>query len=313
MAPSDVVGIATDFTASTPLPTLRDGTPLCSLLPDRPHAYPKLWKHHAAQPEADRVNAVAEERGEPWLARYGGRISSEWEFAKALQVLDEDPEIYDRAERWIEAADWIVWQLCGQEVRNVCSTGYKAIYQDGQLPVRGLPARARRALRRLPVQARRAARRARRPRRLADRRGRRVDRAARGDRGGGRQRRRARHGARRAGDRRRPDAHGHGHLDVPHHERRRAGRGAGHVRRRRRRRGAGPVGLRGGPERGRRHLRLVRRPGGAARVPRGGATAAGSTCTRTCPSWPARCASASTGSSCSTGTTAIARSWSTTS
>jgi L-ribulokinase len=134
VAATDVVGIATDFTASTPLPTLRDGTPLCSQLPDRPHAYPKLWKHHAAQPEADRVNAVAEERGEPWLARYGGRISSEWEFAKALQVLDEDPEIYDRTERWIEAADWIVWRLCGREVRNVCSTGYKAIYQDGSFP-----------------------------------------------------------------------------------------------------------------------------------------------------------------------------------
>ena len=133
---SDVVGIATDFTASTPLPTLRDGTPLCSLpeLAGRPHAYPKLWKHHAAQAHADRVNALAEERGEPWLARYGGRISSEWEFAKALQVLDEDPEIYDRAERWIEAADWIVWKLCGREVRNVCSTGYKAIYQDGSFP-----------------------------------------------------------------------------------------------------------------------------------------------------------------------------------
>ena len=132
--PSQVVGIATDFTASTPLPTLRDGTPLCSLLPDRPHAYPKLWKHHAAQRQADRVNAVAAERGEPWLARYGGRISSEWEFAKALQVLDEDPEIYERAERWIEAADWIVWQLCGREVRNVCATGYKAIHQDGRFP-----------------------------------------------------------------------------------------------------------------------------------------------------------------------------------
>ena len=33
----------------------------------------------------------------------------------------------------------------------------------------------------------------------------------------------------------------------------------------------GPVGLRGGPERRRRHLRLVRRPGGAAGLPRGGA------------------------------------------
>ncbi len=136
VAPAEVVGIATDFTASTPIPALRDGTPLCSLpgLSGRPHAYPKLWKHHAAQPQADRITALAAERGEPWLARYGGRISSEWEFAKALQLLDEDPEMYDRAERWVEGADWIVWQLCGREVRNVCATGYKAIHQDGRFP-----------------------------------------------------------------------------------------------------------------------------------------------------------------------------------
>ena len=136
ISPDDVVGIATDFTASTPVPTLRDGTPLCRLpeLADRPHAYAKLWKHHAAQAQADRINAVAAERGERWLARYGGRISSEWEFAKALQMLDEDPEIYDRTERWIECADWIVWQLCGREVRTVCVAGYKGIYQDGHWP-----------------------------------------------------------------------------------------------------------------------------------------------------------------------------------
>jgi L-ribulokinase len=78
----EVVGIGTDFTASSPLPVLADGTPLCKVpgFEDRPHAYVKLWKHHA-QHQADRVNAVAEQRGEPWLARYGGRISSEWEFA----------------------------------------------------------------------------------------------------------------------------------------------------------------------------------------------------------------------------------------
>jgi L-ribulokinase len=138
VSPADVVGIATDFTASTPMPVLRDGTPLCRLpeLAARPHAYPKLWKHHAAQPEADRVTAVAAERGEPWLARYGGRISSEWEFAKALQVLDEDPEIYDRMERWIEGTDWIVWQLCGRETRTACVAGYKGIHQDGRYPSR---------------------------------------------------------------------------------------------------------------------------------------------------------------------------------
>jgi L-ribulokinase len=134
--PADVIGIATDFTASTCMPVLRDGTPLCQVpeLASRPHAYPKLWKHHAGQPEADRINALAHERGERWINRYGGKISSEWQFAKALQVLDEDPEIYAKSERWIEAADWIVWQLAGLETRNACTAGYKGIYQDGRYP-----------------------------------------------------------------------------------------------------------------------------------------------------------------------------------
>jgi L-ribulokinase len=136
--PTDVVGIATDFTACTMLPVLADGTPLCEVpeLADRPHAYVKLWKHHAAQSHADRINALAEERRESWLARYGGRISSEWEFAKGLQLLEEDPELYDRMDHWVEAADWIVWQLCGSYVRDACTTGYKAIYQDGRYPSR---------------------------------------------------------------------------------------------------------------------------------------------------------------------------------
>ncbi len=134
--PAQVIGIGTDFTASTPLPATRDGTPLCQLegLACRPHAYPKLWKHHAAQGQADRINAVARERCEPWLPRYGGKISAEWQYAKALQVLDEDPDMYQRAERWIEAADWIIWQLTGAESRNACTAGYKGIYQGGQYP-----------------------------------------------------------------------------------------------------------------------------------------------------------------------------------
>ncbi|MDG4786901.1 ribulokinase [Micromonospora sp. WMMD1102] len=131
-----VIGIGTDFTACTVLPTLADGTPLNEVpgLADRPHAYPKLWKHHAAQRHADRINELAAQRGEAWLPRYGGRISAEWQFAKALQVLTEDPEVYARTERWIEAADWIIWQLCGAETRNVCTAGYKGIHQDGQYP-----------------------------------------------------------------------------------------------------------------------------------------------------------------------------------
>jgi L-ribulokinase len=135
---ADVVGIGTDFTACTVLPTLRDGTPLCRLeeFTDRPHAYVKLWKHHAAQPQADRITDLAHERGEPWIARYGGLISSEWTFAKGLQILEEDPEVYARAERFIEAADWIIWQLCGTETRNACTAGYKELLQDGRYPSR---------------------------------------------------------------------------------------------------------------------------------------------------------------------------------
>jgi L-ribulokinase len=134
--PAAVVGIGTDFTACTVLPVLADGTPLCELpeLADRPHAYVKLWKHHAAQGQADRINALAAQRGEPWLPRYGGKLSSEWELAKGLQLLEEDPEVYDRTDHWVEAADWIVWQLCGTYVRNACTAGYKAVLQDGEYP-----------------------------------------------------------------------------------------------------------------------------------------------------------------------------------
>ena len=134
--PGAVVGIATDFTACTMVPVKADGTPLNELpeFANRPHAYVKLWRHHAAQPQADRINTLAAERGETWLPRYGGLISSEWEFAKGLQLLEEDPEAYAAMDYWVEAADWIVWQLCGNYVRNACTAGYKGIYQDGRYP-----------------------------------------------------------------------------------------------------------------------------------------------------------------------------------
>jgi L-ribulokinase len=133
--PADVIGLGIDFTACTMLPTTADGTPL-ALLPElraNPHAWVKLWKHHAAQPEADRINAMATAMGEPWLARYGGKISSEWFFSKALQILDEAPEIYAAADRLIEAADWVIWRLTGVETRNPTTAGYKAIWskRDG--------------------------------------------------------------------------------------------------------------------------------------------------------------------------------------
>lgn len=133
--PELVIGIGIDFTACTMLPVTSDGIPLCRLPEFRgnPHSWVKLWKHHAAQPEADLINHTAEVRGEPWLDRYGRRTSSEWFFAKSLQILDEAPEVYRAADRLIEAADWIIWQLTGIESRNSCTAGYKALWskRDG--------------------------------------------------------------------------------------------------------------------------------------------------------------------------------------
>ena len=128
--PADVVGVGIDFTSCTMLPTTADGTPLCRIpeLRREPHAWVKLWKHHAAQPEADRINATAAAVGASWLPRYGGRISSEWFFSKSLQILDEAPAVYRATERLIEGADWITWQLTGVETRNSCTAGYKAIW-----------------------------------------------------------------------------------------------------------------------------------------------------------------------------------------
>ena len=136
--PEEVVGVAIDFTACTMLPTLKDGTPLCGVDQWRsnPHSWVKLWKHHAAQPEADLINETARKMGQGWLQRYGGKISSEWFFSKALQILNEAPEVYAAADRLIEACDWVIWQLTGVETRNACTAGYKAMVQDEGYPDR---------------------------------------------------------------------------------------------------------------------------------------------------------------------------------
>jgi L-ribulokinase len=138
VSPDEVVGLAIDFTACTMLPVKADGTPLRALpeWQDNPHAWIKLWKHHASQPQADQINDTARRMGESWLNRYGGKISSEWFFSKALQILQEAPEVYRAADRLIEAADWVIWQLTGVETRNACTAGYKAMVQDGQYPSR---------------------------------------------------------------------------------------------------------------------------------------------------------------------------------
>lgn len=125
-----VIGLGIDFTSCTILPLDEKVEPLClnKSLSSRPHSWVKLWKHHAAKKEADEVTQLAEDRGEDFLARYGGKISSEWMVPKVLQVLKEDPDIYHRADLFMEAGDWLVYKMTGKLVRSSNTTGYKSFW-----------------------------------------------------------------------------------------------------------------------------------------------------------------------------------------
>ena len=130
VASEDIIGIGTDFTACTMLPIDATGAPLCTLPEwrDNPYTWVKIWKHHAAQPEANELNKFARQRGETWLDLYGGKISSEWLIPKIWETLNKAPAVYAAADHYIEAADWIVLQLTGEEKRNACTAGYKALW-----------------------------------------------------------------------------------------------------------------------------------------------------------------------------------------
>ena len=133
IVPAQVIGIGIDSTTCTLLPTDERGEPLCTdpRHAGDPHAYAKLWKHHAAQKYATKLNEIAARRGESWLANYGGAIQSEWAVPKLMEILDEAPGIAEEAAHFCDAADWLVWRLTGRLTQNTCIHGYKCIAPDG--------------------------------------------------------------------------------------------------------------------------------------------------------------------------------------
>jgi L-ribulokinase len=134
VSPGEVAGAGVSFTSCTMLPTLKDGSPLCTYprFASNPHAWVKLWKHHAAQPEAEKIMEVSRKFGGKFLRIYNGNYSAEWFFSKVLETAVHAPEVYEAAERFIEAADWIVWQMTGNERRNECCAGYKGLWVKGE-------------------------------------------------------------------------------------------------------------------------------------------------------------------------------------
>lgn len=127
-----VVGICIDATASTVIPYLDSGAPLTSLdeFKANPEAYIKLWKHHGAEPYAEKMTAAAVERGEEWLSEYGGTVSGEWLYPKIVETARKSPDVYARAAVFGEAAEWLTELLTGERIKSSALAGYKALWSE---------------------------------------------------------------------------------------------------------------------------------------------------------------------------------------
>ena len=141
--PCDILGMAFDATASTPVLTDRNGTPLSLLeeFKDDPDAMFVLWKDHTAIEEADAINEVAHRWHTDYTKYCGGTYSCEWVWSKMLHCLRVAPHLRGKAWSWAEHGDWIAGMLTGNikpetMARSRCLAGHKAMWHEswGGLP-----------------------------------------------------------------------------------------------------------------------------------------------------------------------------------
>jgi len=104
--------------------------------------WPKLWKHHGAKTQTPRMNQIAASapRLAPALRRHdrlNGFSPRSWKDRDA-------PHVYDAAQVWLEAGDWLVWQLtsgpyprCGSRSdRSTCRRIQSAVESQAGYPSR---------------------------------------------------------------------------------------------------------------------------------------------------------------------------------
>ncbi len=132
-AATAVCAIVVDTTGSTPVAADSRGIPL-ALLPqfsEDPDAMFILWKDHTSLSEADQINAAA--GSDKYLKYVGGVYSSEWFWAKILNVMRRNPAVASACHTWMEHCDWMTFLLTGGDDpscirRSVCPAGHKGLY-----------------------------------------------------------------------------------------------------------------------------------------------------------------------------------------
>ena len=128
--PDLIIGIGVDATASTPIPLNENGDALVfdAHFNDKLSAYAWLWKDHTSLKEAEEITNYAQKIRPEYLTACGGVYSSEWFWAKILNCLRNDPEIFNAADSWMELQDWIPFLLTGNRTAGLCAAGHKGLY-----------------------------------------------------------------------------------------------------------------------------------------------------------------------------------------
>jgi len=139
-----IKGICVDTTGSSPLPVDRNGRPLAlsDQFTDNPDAQMILWKDHTAVAEAEEINQLARTWGGVDFTKFeGGIYSSEWFWAKILNIIRKDQEVAAAAYSWMEHCDYLTFELTGGKdltkfKRSRCAAGHKALWHEswGGLP-----------------------------------------------------------------------------------------------------------------------------------------------------------------------------------
>lgn len=140
----NIAGITVDTTGSTPVAVDKAGVPL-ALKPEfenDPDAMFVLWKDHTAVKEAAEINELVRTWGGIDFTKFeGGIYSSEWFWAKILNILRNSEKVRKNAFSWVEHCDWIPALLSGNTdplklKRSRCAAGHKAMWHEN---FKGLP------------------------------------------------------------------------------------------------------------------------------------------------------------------------------
>lgn len=121
--PEQVLGIGYDATCSlvvldpqdNPISISPTGDPQWNII---------MWMDHRAVAEAEEINA-----GDYEVLRYsGGALSPEMEPPKLLWLKRHMPEVFANAGKFLDLADYLVYQSTGRNLRSECTMGCKWTY-----------------------------------------------------------------------------------------------------------------------------------------------------------------------------------------